>query len=68
MTKKDENKSREQGCDFCQGEGTMSRGDFEVEMFNGKLFVSFTDFYESVNSEALFKIEYCPLCGRKLRD
>lgn len=60
----DEAEKREQGCDFCQGEGTMSRKGFEVEMFNNKLFVSFAD--ESVTSEALFKVNYCPMRGRKL--
>ena len=42
----------------------MSRKGFEVEMFNNKLFVSFAD--ESVTSEALFKVNYCPMRGRKL--
>lgn len=64
MTTRDEDDNRDRGCDLCLGEGTMSRKNFEIEMVKNKLYVSFSD--KHINSEALFKIEFCPLCGRKL--
>lgn len=56
---------REKGCDWCQGGScdVVYGNGFHGEIDNGFLVV----WNENVEFEGIRKINYCPMCGRKLK-
>lgn len=61
------------GCEFCNCEKEIRIGDIEISIFGIKskkhltvdVFDDECELDEAINEES-FKINYCPMCGRKL--
>jgi len=55
-------------CEFCEEEKDLEVEGGYIGVFKGenKLYVSIESAWESLG--AIFKINYCPICGRKLSD
>lgn len=68
--------SKNVGCEFCKGEVNMwgfsgkVAGEVKIEIWEDESQDRDSDFYLNIDvmqDEENFKINYCPMCGRKLR-
>ena len=65
----------EEGCEFCNGEKDIKKGDIEISAFEirGKKHLTVVIFDddccgdEAIDEES-FEINYCPMCGKRLTD
>lgn len=56
----------ENGCEFCNGDYSLEGIYAEVEIIKGNLKISISD--NIVDIDDWIKINYCPMCGRKLEE
>lgn len=53
-----------EGCEFCRGDYSLEGIYAEVEIIKGNLKISISD--SIVDIDDWIKINYCPMCGKKL--
>ncbi|MDO9492827.1 hypothetical protein [Acetobacterium sp.] len=51
-----------EGCEFCRGEDVEYFDDYSVQLNDGELLMRCDESYHN----GKLKINYCPMCGRKL--
>jgi len=54
-------------CEFCQGNKSINNEYGNMHIY-GDLELSISVYGEQYTNVGYFKINYCPICGRKLSD